>query len=86
MRFKLVKQSGKPGEVICKLAAEEKVSLIVVGSRGKGVVRRTVIGSVSDYIVHHCGTPVCVVPPEESVSSHRHQHHKGYTQFDNIGD
>ena len=49
--------------MICKEALNEKVDLIVTGSRGLGTARRTILGSVSDYVVHHTSCPVCVVPP-----------------------
>ena len=50
---------GKPaGNVICSEAKNENVDLIVTGARG-----RTILGSVSDYVVHHTHCPVCVVPP-----------------------
>jgi nucleotide-binding universal stress UspA family protein len=51
---------NKPGEVICKVADEEKVALIVIGTRGLGKVRRTIMGSVSDFVVHHASCPVVV--------------------------
>ena len=51
---------GKPGHVICKIAEEEKAALIVCGTRGQGTIRRTIMGSVSDYIVHHSPVPVLV--------------------------
>lgn len=52
--------SCKPGEVICKIAEEEDVAMIVLGTRGLGKVRRTILGSVSDYVVHHSHCPVIV--------------------------
>lgn len=52
--------AGKPGEVVVKLAEEEKATIIVCGTRGQGKIRRTLIGSVSDYIVHHSSIPVLV--------------------------
>jgi len=52
--------SAKPGEVIVDLALEEKANMIVMGSRGLGTIRRTLIGSVSDYVVHHAHCPVVV--------------------------
>lgn len=52
--------SGKPGEIIVDVAAEEKVSMIVMGTRGLGTIRRTIMGSVSDYVVHHAHCPVVV--------------------------
>ena len=65
MRYKSISEGGKkPGEQICKCIDEEKVDMIIVGSRGMGKVRRTLLGSVSDYIVHHSSIPVIVVPPQ----------------------
>ena len=51
---------GSAGEVICSVANEEKVGMIIVGSRGMGTIRRTLMGSVSDYIIHHAHIPVLV--------------------------
>jgi nucleotide-binding universal stress UspA family protein len=65
LKFKLVKEGGKPGELIIKNCEEEHANIVVLGSRGQGAVRRTFLGSVSDYIVHHSHAPVCVVPPEK---------------------
>merc|ERR1711890_83516 len=65
---KIAKQSvvgsGKPGEAIIELSKAHNVSLIIMGSRGLNAVRRTFVGSVSDYVIHHCHIPVLVVPPE----------------------
>ncbi|KXJ07051.1 uncharacterized protein LOC110251700 [Exaiptasia diaphana] len=62
-KFKLFKESGKAGEVICKFASDENADMIIMGSRGLGTVRRTFLGSVSDYTVHHAHIPVAVIPP-----------------------
>ena len=64
--------SGKPGEVICSIAEEEKASLIVCGTRGQGTIRRTLLGSVSDYIIHHSHVPVLVCRQQAP----QHQQHK----------
>ncbi|KAK3751150.1 hypothetical protein QZH41_015481 [Actinostola sp. cb2023] len=64
-KFKLFKESGKAGEIICKFAHDERASMIIMGSRGLGTVRRTFLGSVSDYCVHHAHIPVAVIPPPE---------------------
>lgn len=52
--------SSKPGEVIIDVAKEEKASMIVMGTRGLGTLRRTIMGSVSDYVVHHSHCPVVI--------------------------
>lgn len=59
----------KPGEAIIKAAEQQDVHLIIVGSRGMGTIRRTIMGSVSDYIMHHSHVPVVVC-------KHEDEHHK----------
>ncbi|XP_060572930.1 universal stress protein Sll1388-like [Ruditapes philippinarum] len=51
---------GKPGDALCKMAQDEGATLIVIGSRGLGKVRRTLIGSVSSDVLHHAHVPVLV--------------------------
>ena len=54
-----------PERAIVHLAEELGVGLIVMGSRGLGGVRRALMGSVSDSVVHHAHCPVMVVRPEK---------------------
>ncbi len=54
----------KPGSAVIRSAAEHKVNLIIIGSRGLGAIKRTFLGSVSDYIVHNASVPVAIVPPK----------------------
>ncbi|XP_046578838.1 universal stress protein A-like protein [Haliotis rubra] len=63
---------GSPGEVVCQVADEEKASLIVTGTRGMGQIRRTFVGSVSDYIIHHSHVPVVVCRLKGSHDKHGH--------------
>ena len=52
-----------PGEAVCKLANDKHADLTVMGSRGQNTLRRTLLGSVSDYVLHHSHNPVTVIPP-----------------------
>lgn len=52
---------GDAKHVICDIAKQEAVDVIVVGSHHKGMVERMLMGSVSDYVVHHAECPVLVV-------------------------
>ena len=52
---------GSPADVIVQAADEADVGLVIVGSRGNGPVKRVLLGSVSDRIVHLCKKPVLVV-------------------------
>lgn len=61
---KIVVEVGPPGQEICKVAKQEGATFIVMGSRGAGTLRRTILGSVSDYVINHSRIPVIVVPRE----------------------
>ncbi len=52
---------GNPDDQIVRLAEELDVGMIVMGSRGHGGVRRSLLGSVSDSVVRHAHCPVTVV-------------------------
>jgi len=54
----------RPGEALIETAKEEKVELIVMGTRGLGTVRRTILGSVSDFVLHHAHCPICIYRSE----------------------
>ena len=51
---------GEPGPALCKLATDEGASVIVVGSRGRGGIKRALLGSVSDYVVRNAPCSVVV--------------------------
>jgi nucleotide-binding universal stress UspA family protein len=52
---------GRPAEQIVQLGAAIPADLIVIGSRGLGPVRRLVLGSVSEGVVHEATCPVLVL-------------------------
>ena len=53
---------GMAPQEIVSLAEDSGVGLIVMGSRGRGGLSRTLMGSVSDSVVRHAHCPVLVVP------------------------
>ena len=65
VKAKFVMDFEKPGEYICSTGKEENVTSIVMGTRGMGTVRRTILGSVSHYVLHHANCPVLVVRPSK---------------------
>ncbi|XP_048732732.1 universal stress protein YxiE-like [Ostrea edulis] len=56
----VVRAHGDPGEQIVKTSEELGVTMIIIACRGLGKIRRTIMGSVSDYVVHHSSIPVVV--------------------------
>lgn len=69
VQFTFKQRYGKPGEEIVKTAEEEKASLLMVGSRGHGWLRKTILGSVSHYVLHHTSIPILVCKNFEIQSS-----------------
>jgi nucleotide-binding universal stress UspA family protein len=57
-------RTGRTAEEIVALAEEMDASLVVMGSRGLGGIRRAWMGSVSSEVVPHAHCPVLVVRPE----------------------
>lgn len=51
---------GSPGELILKVANEESVQMIVMGSRGLGMLKKAILGSVSDYVLNKANVPVLI--------------------------
>jgi nucleotide-binding universal stress UspA family protein len=54
--------TGYAPEQICVLAEEWDARLIVIGTHGRGPVRRFAFGSVATAVLHHARRPVLVVP------------------------
>ena len=61
-------EEGQAAEVLLRLAAEYAVDLIVVGSRGHGMVKAMFLGSVSHILALRAPCPVVILP-------HPHQRH-----------
>ncbi|KAI9365266.1 hypothetical protein BD770DRAFT_378158 [Pilaira anomala] len=53
--------SGEPGETLKDFAEANKIDLVIVGSRGLGFFKRQLVGSVSDYLIHHLHCSVLVI-------------------------
>lgn len=60
-KFNTVYKTGDPVDEIVKLAEEGNYDLLVMGSRGLGAFSRTLLGSVSDKVIHHVKTSVMLV-------------------------
>ena len=59
--LELLVKIGPPAEIIAEVAEMNQADLVVVGSTGKGAVKRLLVGSCADRLVHICARPVLVV-------------------------
>ncbi len=60
---------GSPGHAICELAKTWKADLIVVGSHQRKGLSEMILGSVSNYVLHHAPCSVLVVHQSTSLSN-----------------
>eukprot|EP00899_Mesostigma_viride_P014252 jgi/Mesvir1/22828/Mv20090-RA.1 len=63
---------GDPRDKVVDLCERLHASALIIGSRGLGALKRTFVGSVSDYCVHHCHCPVIIVKMPESSKAADH--------------
>jgi nucleotide-binding universal stress UspA family protein len=61
LRVNTYTEIGSPAIVIPEFAQKNNYEMIVIGSRGLGVIKGLVMGSVSNYVVNHAKCPVLVV-------------------------
>lgn len=61
VKAKALVEIGAPGETVVEMCEEQKFDLIVIGSRGQDAIQRLVMGSVSEYVMHHSTCPMLVV-------------------------
>lgn len=51
---------GDAGHEICQLAETLPASVVVLGTHGRGGIKRAIMGSTSDHVVRHSPCPVLV--------------------------
>jgi nucleotide-binding universal stress UspA family protein len=57
---------GRPGPALCSFADEIDANAIVLGTRGRGRIKRALLGSVADYVVRNAPCPVLVTREKAS--------------------
>jgi nucleotide-binding universal stress UspA family protein len=53
--------SGDPGKLICEAAANWHADTIIMGRRGRSRLQEMLLGSVSNYVLHHAPCSVLIV-------------------------
>ena len=54
-------EHGAPGPELCRLAEDQSADVVAVGSRGRGAIRRALLGSVSTHVVNNAPCAVMVI-------------------------
>lgn len=55
---------GDAGAVVCDFAEQIDADVIVMGTRGRGGLKRAFLGSVSDHVVRNAPCPVVITSPD----------------------
>ena len=61
----VVRPSASASRGLCEAATERAADVVVCGSRGRGGLARTYLGSTASSLLHHSPCPVLVVPTAE---------------------
>ncbi|TPX57747.1 hypothetical protein SpCBS45565_g08159 [Spizellomyces sp. 'palustris'] len=63
---KAIAMRGDPREELCRKVEELDADAFILGSRGLGTLKRVILGSISDYCVHHVKCPVLVIKNKDA--------------------
>ncbi len=64
---------GKPAEIIVKVAEEFEVDMIALATRRASSLARSVLGSVTDSVLHNTAIPVMIANPDALIVSENSQ-------------
>lgn len=56
-----------PGQGLCQAAQRWNADLIILGRRGRKGLTEVILGSVSNYVMHHAPCAVLVIQPQAAV-------------------
>jgi nucleotide-binding universal stress UspA family protein len=56
-----LQRGGRPGTTICEVAQELGVDLIILGRRGHSGLSELLMGSVSNYVMHHAAASAVLI-------------------------
>lgn len=61
INVKTIYEKGVVGSTIVDKAIQENCDIIVMGSRGLNGIERLLIGSISNFVIHHSKCPVLLI-------------------------
>lgn len=61
IKVRTILTKGPVGPAIIDKCTSEGCDLVIMGSRGKNSFNKLLIGSTSNYVIHHCQCPVLLI-------------------------
>ena len=61
LNIKTILLQGNPTSIILGFSKNEKFDLVIMGSRGRGVFKELILGSLSNKILHHSPCAVMII-------------------------
>jgi len=61
LNIKTILLQGNPASIILDFSKNEKFDLVIMGSRGRGVFKELILGSLSNKILHHSPCAVMII-------------------------
>jgi nucleotide-binding universal stress UspA family protein len=61
---RFVIRTGVPFQELIKAAVEEKVNIVVIGTKGRGNIAGILLGSQAEKLFRHCPVPLLSIPEE----------------------
>ncbi|MFL5788991.1 MAG: universal stress protein [Flavisolibacter sp.] len=58
----LVVENGRCAENILMVSSESGVDMIVMGTHGRGGLKKMLLGSVAEEVLHHSSIPLLIIP------------------------
>ncbi|AFY55250.1 universal stress protein UspA-like protein [Rivularia sp. PCC 7116] len=58
---KCYESTGNTGSQICRIAQDLNVDLIILGRKGHNAIAEALLGSVSNYVLHHAPCAILVI-------------------------
>lgn len=77
VEVEFMQKLGAPGRVICSIAHTWGADLIVVGCHGRTGISELVLGSVSNYVLHHAPCSVLTVRGRTAIEPEQIQDRQG---------
>jgi nucleotide-binding universal stress UspA family protein len=65
---RFIQEIGTPSRLICEIAQTWKADLIIIGRRGLTGINELLLGSVSNYVLHHASCSVLTVQGKTPVT------------------